>query len=472
MKKPTMFEVREEDITKIHVEDRARKDLGDLTELKRDIERVGLLNPILITKEGKLIAGERRLTACKELQKTSILVRIMPDMEQDDLLMIERIENTARKEFEWHEELDLRYKLHMYWKAKSGSEPWGYRETAQKLECSLGGLSSDLALAEALIHFPELKELHTKAKAREAYKKFGEQAKAIQSMKNLSDEERERFEQMKSGNIKIEKPTKPKLKAKHEDTIPDVTNLRGGSHDEQPVEESLESQLPEPIYVVEDLYTFIPKIPDSTVGFIELDPLYAIDFDETYGKTGKIKKDKDAKDWTTEELFHFYTTMLPVLYEKLLDSSWILCWTGKEHFVETNKIAAKCGFKVQSPGIWPKIGGGSNTPKTNMISNYEMFLLFRKGTATFNTNSMLSILPVFSQPATKKSHQWEKPIEMYNYLMKIFAKPGSIFLSPFAGSGNSMIAAGLAGMFPMGCDLEEKYVYKFFENYNNYSYGE
>ena len=44
-----------------------RKDLGDLQGLAGSIREFGLLRPVLITADGRLIAGRRRLEACKLL---------------------------------------------------------------------------------------------------------------------------------------------------------------------------------------------------------------------------------------------------------------------------------------------------------------------------------------------------------------------------------------------------------------------
>lgn len=46
---------------------RYRKDLGDLRPLADSIAEVGLLHPIVVTAEGLLIAGQRRLEACRLL---------------------------------------------------------------------------------------------------------------------------------------------------------------------------------------------------------------------------------------------------------------------------------------------------------------------------------------------------------------------------------------------------------------------
>ncbi|MCW2165365.1 ParB/RepB/Spo0J family partition protein [Microbacterium hydrothermale] len=90
------------DIKRILVTDRYRKDLGDVSSLARSITEIGLLNPITVREwHGgyRLVAGERRLTAFKQLGLTRIPVRVARDIaDARDALVAERDENTARKE--------------------------------------------------------------------------------------------------------------------------------------------------------------------------------------------------------------------------------------------------------------------------------------------------------------------------------------------------------------------------------------
>jgi ParB family chromosome partitioning protein len=54
-----------------------RQDLGDLQELAASIREFGLLRPVLITRDGRLIAGRRRLEACKLLGWETIPVIVV-----------------------------------------------------------------------------------------------------------------------------------------------------------------------------------------------------------------------------------------------------------------------------------------------------------------------------------------------------------------------------------------------------------
>jgi len=90
------------DIDRIKVDEtsRIRRDIGDLTELQKSIDEVGLINPILIDEHNRLIAGYRRYSACKNLGWKEIDANIV-DLEDDELKMLEAeaAENMFRKDF-------------------------------------------------------------------------------------------------------------------------------------------------------------------------------------------------------------------------------------------------------------------------------------------------------------------------------------------------------------------------------------
>jgi DNA modification methylase len=466
-----LFQVEERQIADIIIKDRARTALGDITSLANSIKMVGQLVPILINEDNVLIDGAHRIEALKSLGHEVIETRVVFGITQDDHVLIEMLSNMDRKEFAWHEEIDLKYKLHNYWKdhAEKEGKTWGYRETAKRLYCSLGGLSTDLAFAEALKIFPELKDQTTKGRARELYKAFGNQATAIQRMDNFTDDEKGRLKELQSGNFKAPKKTKASKPSVDKNSSVDK-NLSEDQFDLNALEdqeEQNELQSVNVIYVAENYKSFLDKIPDNSVGMVELDPPYAIGFNENYGKTNGIES--RATDWDEKELYEFYFNYLPLIYQKMLDASWVLCWTGKEHFTEINKIASNIGFQVQQPGSWVKSGGSTNQPKRCLVSNWEMYLLFRKGNAQFNTASLSSAINIDSGSAANRIHQWEKPIALYDHFLKALSKPGTIFLSPFAGSGNCLISAAKARMMPIGCDKSQKYIPEFYHRLEQYT---
>ena len=64
-------------INKIIIGERHRRDLGDIDGLAASIADIGLLNPITVDENGRLLAGARRLAACKRLGMEKIEVKIV-----------------------------------------------------------------------------------------------------------------------------------------------------------------------------------------------------------------------------------------------------------------------------------------------------------------------------------------------------------------------------------------------------------
>ncbi|HPJ72423.1 MAG TPA: ParB N-terminal domain-containing protein [bacterium] len=81
-------------------QDRIRTDPGDISSLRESIGKLGLLNPIVIDENGRLVAGYRRYCACRDLGMEEVPVRV--GRFHGDLLLeleAEAAENLFRKDF-------------------------------------------------------------------------------------------------------------------------------------------------------------------------------------------------------------------------------------------------------------------------------------------------------------------------------------------------------------------------------------
>jgi len=79
--------------------DRIREDMGDLSGLQQSIDLYGLFNPVVVNQKNELLAGARRLTACKNLGWTEIDVKVISTDGPLTNLEIESHENFMRKDF-------------------------------------------------------------------------------------------------------------------------------------------------------------------------------------------------------------------------------------------------------------------------------------------------------------------------------------------------------------------------------------
>lgn len=91
------------EIAKIKVRDRLREDNGDLAGLVASVKKYGLIHPIVLTDDGVLIAGARRLAACKALGMRVIEARRFGDLSPIERREIELDENLHRKDLTEHE---------------------------------------------------------------------------------------------------------------------------------------------------------------------------------------------------------------------------------------------------------------------------------------------------------------------------------------------------------------------------------
>src|SRR4051794_1259433 len=84
----------------IKIENRCRRHMGDIDSLIASIEELGLLQPIVVTTAGHLIAGERRIEAYHRLGRKSIMCCVVDDAAAAwPHLVAEVHENTCREPF-------------------------------------------------------------------------------------------------------------------------------------------------------------------------------------------------------------------------------------------------------------------------------------------------------------------------------------------------------------------------------------
>jgi ParB family chromosome partitioning protein len=89
-------------LNQIETGQRRRQDFGDIGALAEGMNRVGLLEPIIVDRNGnqsvyRLIAGERRLRAAQMLQWKTIPASLLEHLTEEELREIELEENENRK---------------------------------------------------------------------------------------------------------------------------------------------------------------------------------------------------------------------------------------------------------------------------------------------------------------------------------------------------------------------------------------
>lgn len=112
------------------------------------IRERGVLNPIIITKDNVLVAGERRYAASLELGIPDIPVRYLEDSTPQELQVIELEENSKRTDLPWQDSCLAVSKLHGLF--STADVDWSQVKTAEALGMKESWLSSLLRLGREM----------------------------------------------------------------------------------------------------------------------------------------------------------------------------------------------------------------------------------------------------------------------------------------------------------------------------------
>lgn len=420
----------------IEIGERFRKSMGNIEALAQSISKEGLIHPIAIAKNSpeaeqpyKLLAGGRRFRALEFIRTRdsidNISCRIYDrEVSELELRLLEFAENLYRKDLGWQEDCDLKERIHLLQQKIHGvkfstaknAPGWSLTDMVNMTGRSKGSLSEDLGLAKMMRTAPEInwEQFKTKEDAKKALKTA--KKKIIQ--------------------------TQEAKKAK--------ATLGTG--------ESLKKRLIDS-YHVEDFFEGIKRVGNSTMDFVELDPPYAIDLENQ-------KKDYSYSGYNEinpKEYSKFMNRVFSECYRVLKPNSWLICWLAPHPWFElVHQWLIDTGFSnKRMPGIWVKGQGQAMQPDRSLANAYEMFFYARKGSPTLAKPGSTNIFTYSPVPSQLKVHPTERPIEMIADVITTFAQPNSNILVPFAGSGNTLIAAAQNNMLPVGFDLTDEY----FEGY-------
>lgn len=417
-------------IASIEIGDRARQELGDLSDLECSLKESGLIQPLAVCEldDGrfKLLAGERRYTVLLSNQVYNVPVRIYPpNISELEMKMIEKAENFYRKDMEYYEYDALVLEIHnlqqsIHGEAAPGPGHVGHtlKDTGEMFGITNASVSTAIKRAEAREAFPELFENCKTAKdATQVIKKMDE---AIVKQTIAEKLEREKSEGT---------------------TLKKLANS----------------------YILGDFFEGVKKIPNEVIHFVEIDPPYAITLEKSRKKKGGESihqfgdyNEVDKKDYPT-----FICKVLTECYRVMTSDSWLVCWFAPEPWFETiYNTLLSVGFQTtRMCGIWTKPSPTvQNMQPTIRLSNsYEMFFYAWKGRPALNKPGRLNNFAFQQVPSQQKTHPTERPVELMKDIYETFAFPGSRVLIPFLGSGNGLIAAYQLGMSAMGFELSKGY---------------
>ena len=441
-------------LTSVHIRDnRQRKDLGDLSELKTSLLNVGLINPIVIEQDSAdglfyLIAGERRYTAWSELWKEgklpeAIPCRVLSDLSPDQKHLIELEENIKRKDLTWQEYCEAIDKMFELKGCQTNDELAEY----------LGLSTSVVQRARqvwANIDNPKVAGADTISAAHTICKR--ESARALDSAKNSLEHilfndipEMKNEEASQSTSSSVEGTSLSSL-APNE-----------AAHPERKAEEPSDSGPASARIINANFKEWAESYYGKKFNLLHLDFPYGINHDRSgQGHTKDFGTYEDSED-TFKSLVK---TLLDNDSRIIASSAHIICWISLRYLEWTKEAFAKAGFAcLMQPYIWHKSDNKGIIADTmcGMRNVGEYALVFNRGRLPVIKN----ISNIFPHPTTKRFHASEKPIPVLENLFSAFVDSRTRLLDPTCGSGTAIIAAAKAGAEEaLGIELDAEFASK------------
>jgi site-specific DNA-methyltransferase (adenine-specific) len=147
--------------------------------------------------------------------------------------------------------------------------------------------------------------------------------------------------------------------------------------------------------------------------------------------------------------------------------------TNWEYLHEIKQMAKQCGLNYYTHCIWRNAPEGTiNTGKTTkgvqqlvIFSKGKPRKLSRPGIAGYQTKEILNYEIEMLLKAKDKCHQAEKPVALYEYLIRNLTEEHDICLDQFGGSCNMAVAAVNLNRFAIVYELCKDFVKKAAERY-------
>lgn len=121
-------------------------------------------------------------------------------------------------------------------------------------------------------------------------------------------------------------------------------------------------------------------------------------------------------------------------------------------------------------GLWEKTNPSPMNGEKFWLSSVECCVFARKAKATFNERCKSSVWRFSSMRS--KIHPTQKPLPLWEYLIKASSNEGDTVLDPFAGSGTTAIAAENTGRRWVCIEKDENYAAAAIARIKRHVYGD
>lgn len=374
----------------VNREDRQRRTPTDISVLADSIRRLGLIHPIVITRDSVLVAGERRLLACAALGHTHINAQFTDEVEPKILRALELEENVKRSNLPWQEEATAIYEYHQL---RALQEPkWSLEETGAELGMSRATVFNAMTVGQEI------------TKGNEKVKNASGYSAAIGLVARAEARKQDALLEELKGPVKTEPRESPILCA--------------------------------------DFNEWVSTYSGPKFNFIHCDFPYGIDADKRQQGTsvemhGSYEDDEETY-WT------LVSSLLRNLDRLCADSCHFMFWFSMRFYDSTHRTFAMRGVNLDwFPLVWTKSDNIGLLPDSARGPRriYETCFFGSRG----DRKIVRPKSNAFVGPTDRGFHMSVKPEPMLRHFMEMFVDENTVFLDPTCGSGSSVRAASALG---------------------------
>ena len=425
----------------------------DTKGLRESIANHGVLKPIILTRDFVLVAGERRLTASRELGLETIPARFIDEMSPEELSVVELEENLKRSDLGWLDQVRSIAKLH---KAYSDSnEKWSETATAGALALSIGHVNSILRLSEHLGN-PKVLEQPTLSTAMAVAERLIAR-RAQEAMNGLLGIGKEALQAALQAPKPQPAPTvaeatgegpqpgpaaqPPSIRSQVMAVLREA-EAQGGATSYPPEggPSAAASLLPSNI-IHADFNEWAPTYTGPKFNFLHCDFPYGVGlFDGS-----RLAADDSYAD-TKEVYFQLIETLCGNLDSLLTPNAHVMFWFSMDYYARTldmfRRLAPSIVF-FRHPLVWVKSDNAGLLPDRNRGPRriYETALMGIRGerfVAKAKSNA-------YSAPTERTLHPSTKPEPVLKHFFEMFIDNNTTMLDPTCGAGSAIRAAEAMG---------------------------
>lgn len=486
--------------------DRQRQDLGDIQSLADSLKQYGLIQPIVVTQDNRLIAGGRRYAAATLLNWESIDVVYRETLTEDELFELELEENIRRKDFTWQERVLNIATIHEHkvrrWILEGKEGKWGQKQTSEAL-----GLDSLCTVNYSLQIAKKLRSDETKSSPfwkcdsmMEAYRLI------LREQEDKINAELAKRQLEAQFTLDMDETVVDTTPAFEEPPMPsgvvvtdDIAMLRQTPYLSLQPEQAKALYLANPLNPPEKFDEYYlakleslraPKDEWFTISnilhkgdsikymqenagcfdHVITDIPYGIDMQmlnqqNPHGgmKDIDIILEEHKVDYNMQLIADFF----PAAFAALKPDGFCITWCDQMLWQYMYDHAIKAGFKVQRwPITWVKTHTCLNqSAQYNFTKSTEIAIVCRKGKATIVTpQSRCTIEAGRDELCEQLGHPFAKPRKIWEFLANAVSIEGQLILEPFAGRGSGVISMLGIKRNVVGVELNTEHYNALLEN--------